>query len=111
MNFRVEITREAAREVERRYRTIADQSRPAAKRWQANLLKTIDSLKSNPERFPLAPESDWYGRDLREVYFGKRLHTYRVIFVIRDATVYILRVRHGSQDFLGTDDLPPLHLA
>lgn len=111
VNRQVVITREAAREVDRRYRDLAAKSQPSANRWQANLLKAIDSLRSNAERCPQAPESEWYGDGLREHYFGKRLHTYRVIFEIRAGIVYILRVRHGRQDFLGSDDLPPPHLA
>jgi plasmid stabilization system protein ParE len=107
VTFDVVITREAAREVEQRYHALAERSNVSADRWRANLLKTIESLRRTPERCPLAPESEWYGDTLRETYFGKRLHTYRVLFEIRGTAVYILRVRHGLQDFLRETDLPP----
>lgn len=106
MTFQVVITREAAREVEQHYRQHAERSRVSANRWQANLLKSIESLRHFPERFAQAPESEWYGDSLREVYFGKRHHTYRILFEVRATKVYILRVRHGRQDFLTADDIP-----
>jgi plasmid stabilization system protein ParE len=105
VTFRVEITRRAAREIEERYRHIAEDSARSADRWRVKLLAAVGSLADNPERCPQAPESEWYGDALREVYVGKRRNTYRILFEIRQQTVYILRVRHGRQDFLRPDDL------
>ncbi len=106
MTARVEITRTAANEVARRYADMAAQSRRGAARWQAGLLAAVESLADNPERCPEAPEAEWYGPGLRELYYGKRRNTYRILFEIRDRVVYILRVRHGRQDYLSPDDLP-----
>ena len=109
MSFRVEITRTSAREVEQRYDEMAAQSKPSADRWRAGLLRAVESLNLNPERCSQAHESEWYGEGLRELYYGKRRNTYRILFEVRGDVVFILRVRHGRQDFLKPEELrsPP----
>jgi plasmid stabilization system protein ParE len=107
VTLRVEITRVAASEVGRRYDDMAVRSVRAARRWRDGLLAAVEALAESPERCPQAPEVEWYGDGLRELYYGKRRNTYRILFVVRGGVVYILRVRHGRQDFLGPDDLVP----
>jgi plasmid stabilization system protein ParE len=105
MTFRVEITRTAAREIEERYQRINEQGRNSAEKWRAGLIAAVEALEANPERYPEAPEAEWYGAGLREFYYGKRRNTYRILFEVRENVVYILRVRHGRQDLLMPDEL------
>jgi plasmid stabilization system protein ParE len=104
MTFRVEITRTAAREIEERYDRINEQGRNSADKWRAGLIEALGALGANPEMYPEAPEAEWYGAGLRELYYGKRRNTYRILFEIRENVVYILRVRHGRQDFLKPEE-------
>lgn len=60
----------------------------------------IESLENFPFRCPLAPESDRFGAEIRHLIFGK----YRILFIIEDEIVYVLRVRHQAQDMLKPDD-------
>lgn len=57
----------------------------------------------NPERCGLAPENEWFPGELRQLLYGKRRGVYRILFEVRDTTVYILRVRHGARKLLEPD--------
>jgi plasmid stabilization system protein ParE len=104
--YRVEITRLALREIDRAFGWLAERSPASAARWHRQLLDAIGRLKTNPERCPLAPESEWYaGGQLRQLLHGRRQSVYRILFEVRGTTVYILRIRHGAQDLLSPDEL------
>jgi plasmid stabilization system protein ParE len=105
VTFQVEITRTAAREIEKRFKRITEQTRNSAEKWRAGLIEAIELLGSNAGMYPQAPEGEWYGEGLREFYYGKRRNTYRILFEIRGDVVYILRVRHGRQDLLNPEEL------
>jgi plasmid stabilization system protein ParE len=70
------------------------------------MFRAIDSLADDPIRYPLAPEADEYGGELRQLLVGKRRSVYRVLFVIHAGSVYIFRVRHHAQDLLRPGELP-----
>jgi plasmid stabilization system protein ParE len=77
----------------------------AGQRWFTALWKTLDRLESHPERCSPAVEAEEVGRDVRERRFGKRRGVYRVLFELRDNTVYILRIWHSARDAFTADDL------
>ena len=64
---------------------------PAARR--------ISTLKANPQRCPVDPDSEAYGEEVRVLLHG----TYRVLFVIRGETVRVLTVRHSAQRSLADE--------
>jgi plasmid stabilization system protein ParE len=82
------------------FRWLAEQSPDAAERWRNQLRTAILSLTSNPRRFGLAPEADWYQGELRQMLVGKRRGIYRILYEIRESTIYVVRIRHGRQDLL-----------
>jgi plasmid stabilization system protein ParE len=104
VSFSVEITAPALAEIEETFAFLANHSLPAAERWYNRLRAAFESLRHEPERCQLAPENDWYDGVLRQLLYGKRRHVYRILFEVREKTVYILRVRHGRQDLLGLDE-------
>ena len=57
MSLQVIITREAAGEIQAKYRWLAKRSKVSANRWRDLLLQAIVSLKDKPERYPEAPEA------------------------------------------------------
>ena len=71
-----------------------------AARWYNGLLKKIDTLKTHPNRCPLAAESHKFPEDIRELLYGRRRNTYRIIFTLRGDTVHILYVEHAARDEL-----------
>ena len=105
MAHSVHITRRAFREIDEALPWLAERSPSAASRWYEQLTEAIRSLEDNPQRCGLAPESEWYPGELRQLLHEKRRGVYRILFEVRGDTVYILRVRHGAQALLEPDDL------
>src|SRR5437764_828283 len=71
-----------------------------AARWFTGLLKAISSLRTFPERCPLAPEADAFQREIRQLFYGKRRNRYRILFVVDGDLVNILRILHGAGESL-----------
>ena len=105
MALAVCITRRALKEIDEALGWLARRSKAAARRWHAQLEAAILSLVANPEHCGPAPESEWYPGDLRQLLHGKKRGIYRILFEIRDDTLYVLRVRHSAQDLLEPGDL------
>ncbi len=83
-----------------------NRSAEQADRWYRGIHKSITSLCKMPERCGQAPEADLLDGNMRQLLFGiGRRPTYRIVFTISDKVITILRVRHSSQDTLGSDDL------
>lgn len=100
MSYKVEITEKAQAEAREVVRWIAEHSPEKAGLWHFELTRKVDSLENFPARCPLAPESKTHGQEMRHLIFGK----YRILFIIEDETVYVLRVRHQAQDVLSPDE-------
>lgn len=61
-----------------------------ARAWLAEIENKIFSrLEHMPLAFPIAHESKEYGREIRELKFGR----YRFLFSIKGTTVAVLRIR------------------
>lgn len=83
------------------YEWIAEHDELAAIRWYNRLRAVILTLEVFPERAPLAPESKFLKRPIREVFHGRRQHKYRILFTVVSDEVHILHVRHGARQTLG----------
>lgn len=68
-------------------------------------MNTIATLQEKPLRCGLAIEHDIFTEQVRQLLYGKSKNIYRVLFTIRDTTVYVLYVRHSSQPPMTVDDL------
>ena len=64
----------------------------------------LASLQQFPYRCSVAAEAAIIGREIRQLWVGKR-RTYRILFVVEGDTIAILHIRHRRQAPLGTD--PP----
>jgi hypothetical protein len=53
----------------------------------------------------LAIENKIFPDEVRQLLHGKSKNVYRVLFTIRDTTVYILYLRHSAQAPMTVDDL------
>src|SRR5688572_26613184 len=105
MAHAVHITARALREIDGALDWLAERSRAVAVRWHERLMQAVRSLENNPERCALAPESEWYPGEVRQLLHGKGRGVYRILFEVRGDTVYILRVRHSAQALLEQDEL------
>jgi plasmid stabilization system protein ParE len=100
MVYEVLVTRAADAEADEIFERIFQAAPSAAIRWYRGLLKAIHSLEHNPNRCPLAPEDEDFPEQMRNLLYGKRRHIYRVIFTIRNDTVYVLHIRHAARQVL-----------
>lgn len=106
MKYQVRLTDKAEQDVVGVLEWFRDQSATAADgRWLAQLLEKITTLETAPARCPLAAEADELGVEIRQLLFGKRRGTYRILFEIDGRTVQILRIRHSARDAVAERDL------
>jgi plasmid stabilization system protein ParE len=105
MAHAVHIPARAPGEIDETLEWLSQRSGAAAIRWHEQLMQAIRSLENNPQRCGLAPASEWYPGELRQLLHGKGRGVYRVLFEVRGDTVYILRVRHSARALLQPDQL------
>jgi plasmid stabilization system protein ParE len=98
--YRVEPTDKALVDAGEAYFWINEQSEEAALWWYEGLMKAFRSLERNPLRCPLAPESAFFEEEIRQLIYGR----YRILFTVAGETVFVLRVRHGAQEYLKPED-------
>jgi len=67
MTFRVVIQPGAERDIWAAAQWIEDQPEPSAKalRWVRGIRAKVETLKANPKRCPVDPDSDAYGEEVR----------------------------------------------
>ncbi len=63
-------------------------------------MKAFRSKERNPLCCQLAPESAFFKEEIRQLIYGK----YRILFTVEGETVFVLRVRHGAQDYLKPEE-------
>ena len=103
MAYRVEIAPRAQRDLLYLFERINARSADTAFIWYSGLKEAIRSLRDNPRRCPITPES----KDLRHLLYGNKPNIYRVIYRVVETQkeVDILHIRHGAQQPLKTGDL------
>ncbi len=107
MTYRVIIQPRAERDIWATAQWIEAQSNSWSKalRWVRGMRARIETLKSNPNRCPVDPDSDAFGEEVRVLLYGKRHGKHRILFAIRGQTVHVLAVRHcrfdGDHDLRG----------
>ncbi|MEP7337054.1 MAG: type II toxin-antitoxin system RelE/ParE family toxin [Acidobacteriota bacterium] len=101
MSFKIVVENEAEEDLKETARWIAQYSPEKATLWYFDATEAIESLENFPARCPPAPESKKFGAEIRHLIFGK----HRILFLIEDESVFVLRVRHQAQDVLKPDDV------
>ncbi len=102
MRCTVEITETAEAELDEAYRRLRDEySADYALRWREALLAATETLERFPERCPMAPESQFLGRKIRQFLHGKRRGMYRILFEVQGKTVCVLHIRHAARQHIG----------
>jgi plasmid stabilization system protein ParE len=69
MEYRFEFDPRALDDAEEARDWIAESSLERAAKWYQGLFETIETLKTFPTRCPLAPGSDAYGEDVRQLLY------------------------------------------
>jgi plasmid stabilization system protein ParE len=65
--------------------------------WVRRLLAAAQTLRTMPERCGRAAEAETTGRDVRELLFGKKRGTYRIVFTIHPGVVWVRHIRRASR--------------
>ena len=99
--YQVIILPTAERDIGEAYEWLAEQDAEAAIRWYNRLREVVFSLDTFPERCPLAPESEFFNLEIREIFHGRRQHKYRILFTVSEGEVHVLHARHGARLALG----------
>jgi plasmid stabilization system protein ParE len=101
MKYRLRFAASARRELRDAFHWIAQRSPGRAQTWQTGAIAAAQSLAELPRRCPIAPESEAFGIEVRQLMYGD----YRILFTIDGDTVRILRFRHGARGPLEPDEL------
>jgi plasmid stabilization system protein ParE len=106
MTFRVVLQNSARRDVEHIYDWIAARSQAGAGRWYAAFLKAASSLVESPESCGVAAEGEEIGHAIRQRFFRtRRGRIYRILFLVIEDEVRILRIRGPGQRPVGRDEI------
>jgi plasmid stabilization system protein ParE len=102
MKYKIELAATARADVYAQARWLREQvAAAAADRWLTGIYKAIATLETRPGRCPVAAETDKFPEEIRELLYGRgKGHKHRIIFTIREDTVYVLYVRHTARDEL-----------
>ena len=103
MEYRIELAKRALANLDRIYESIEAERSELALEWFEQLEQAIRNLRQFPERGAVTPENP----KLRQLLYGRRPHTYRIIYAIdeRAKIVRILHIRHGRRDAFAGDDI------
>lgn len=99
MEFKVELSPCAERDIAVAFDYIRVDSPGNAVKWRRRLEEKLRILERMPHSFGTAPEDNDAQADVRQLIFGQ----YRVLYTVREQTVFILTIRHGARRFL-TDE-------
>ena len=97
MQYQVIITPSAKADIFETNTWFLDNYPDLAEKWLWGISQAVTSLSKLPERCPVSPESKAFDVVVRQLIYGKKPHTYRILFSIQAEKVYILRVRSSKQ--------------
>ena len=106
MAYSVRLSPRAEADTDYIYSWIAKRSPDGARRWWMALTEIRDQLARNPLNHPTAPELSSPDHRVRQILFKTRHgRYYRVLYVVTENDVHILRVRGPGEPDLGEDEL------
>lgn len=91
--YRIIITPTAIEDLAAQVEYIRSDSARAAQRWYDDCIEAIDSLALLPRSGRIAPESEWFEREIRQIV----VHSHRVLYVIEEKVVRVLHVRNAAR--------------
>jgi plasmid stabilization system protein ParE len=76
---------------------VEQQAGQAGLRWFEGLQAAVDTLRAFPQRCSLMKKDRRVDFEVRQLFYGKKPHIFRVLFRITGDRVIILRIRRGKQ--------------
>ncbi len=106
MTYRVQPTAQAEADIDRIFNWLFERSPEGARRWYEAFWDSAERLESFPLSCGVAPESDDFPEEVRQMFFKtRRGRTYRALFVIRADIVHILCVRGPGERPVRPEDI------
>jgi toxin ParE1/3/4 len=103
MKYKLIIQPSALADLDDAYRWIAEHSPASAARLFNGFVAALTSLETMPERCEMAAESRYVGVKVRQLLYGRRGGTYRVLYTVRGREVHVLHIRHAARDFMSPE--------
>jgi toxin ParE1/3/4 len=98
MAFRIEYTHLAQADLDTLLTWLIGQHPgEAGLRWMNGLQAAVETLRDMPQRCSLFRTDPRISFEVRQLFYGRKPHVYRILFRILDDRVVILRIRHGRQ--------------
>jgi plasmid stabilization system protein ParE len=100
VRYRIELQPTAELDIEHQYRRLEELVLEGKLRqgypedWYDEVEEALYSLEEFPDRCAFAPEAEWFRRPFRHLILSNR---YRIIFEVREDTVWVLHIRHQRQ--------------
>ena len=101
MTFRVELSQRAETDIKGIYPYIRKHGPADPKTWKDGLEQKLSNLEQFPEACSFAPENDYTQQDIRQALYGP----FRIIFTVREQTVFVISIRHAAVGFCRTTKL------
>jgi plasmid stabilization system protein ParE len=103
--YEVRLTEPAEQEVEQAYLFHLKLGVATADLWYAGLLAQVSRLSTFPFAYPIAPDANVLGGDVRQMLYGRGRGAYRILYrvipAVEDdaALVRVLHVRHAAREY------------
>jgi plasmid stabilization system protein ParE len=98
MKSEVRVLRRARADADSIYEWLYQRSPQGADSWYAAFLAKLTSLQTNAAGCPVAPEAAKIAMDVRQAFFkSRRGKSYRLLFIVEQNAVRVLRVRGPGQ--------------
>ena len=104
-DFLVVLSPQAQDDLIEAYRNAAKHAPEAAERWLARFESTVETLSQNPSRCPPATEDHKSTHNLSELLYGKRPNVFRVVFMISERKVQVLKIRRAARQVLSKQEI------
>lgn len=99
MKYELVVQPRAERQLDRIYAELLGFDQHVADRWFATITTAILTLNEFPKRCPPVPEWSLEDLDVRHLIVEAASRRYRVLFLVRNATVYVLAVKRPLEDY------------
>lgn len=101
MKFTVKISDQADTDAQVIFDWIAERSPAGALKWYEAYQAAVVRLEVNAGQHPLAAESNWFPKEVRQMLFKTRKDLrYRILYSISESKVDVLHVRGPGQDLV-----------
>jgi len=107
MEFRIDFTLLALQDLDDICSWAVSEAPSRGADWFFRLEEAILSLRTMPERYPVALEFARSTPSIRRMVYGSRPHGYKIYYRIVGESVQVLHVRHGKREAPDLSDLFP----